>query len=103
VPAIRGDVQGTGSAEDTGNGDLTGRVLVPVEHTLPEPSRSTRFHQGRGQMLDHLLITREPAGPLPRLGLHNERLLDESAAFVADRKFPESGPAPVVAPFCVDN
>jgi hypothetical protein len=92
-----------GNAEDTGNGDLTGRVLGPIEHTLPEPSRYTRLHRGRGQMLDHLLITRKPAGPLPRLGLHNERPLDESAAFVADRRFPESGPAPVVAPFYVDN
>jgi hypothetical protein len=33
VLAIRGDV------EDTSNGDLAGRVLVPIEHTIPEPAR----------------------------------------------------------------
>lgn len=47
VPAIRGDV------EDTGNGELAGRVLVPVEQTIPAPARYTLFHHGRGQMLDH--------------------------------------------------
>lgn len=52
VLAIRGDV------EDTGNGDLAGRVLVPVEQTIPEPSRYTLFHHGRGLLLDHMLVTR---------------------------------------------
>jgi predicted extracellular nuclease len=49
VLAIRGNV------EDTGNGDLAGRVLVPVEQTIPEPARYTLFHQGRGNLLDHML------------------------------------------------
>lgn len=35
VLAIRGAV------EDTGNGELAGRVLVPIEHTVPEPARYT--------------------------------------------------------------
>ncbi|MDQ3825806.1 MAG: endonuclease/exonuclease/phosphatase family protein [Actinomycetota bacterium] len=38
VLAIRGNV------EDTGNGDLAGRVLVPIENTIPESSRYTLFH-----------------------------------------------------------
>jgi len=52
VMAIRGDV------ENTGNADLVGRVLVPIEHTIPAPARFTLYHQGRGEMLDHMLITR---------------------------------------------
>jgi endonuclease/exonuclease/phosphatase family metal-dependent hydrolase len=52
VMAIRGDV------ENTGNADLVGRVLVPIEHTIPAPARYTLYHQGRGEMLDHMLISR---------------------------------------------
>jgi predicted extracellular nuclease len=91
VLAIRGDV------EDTGNGDLAGRVLVPIEHTIPEPARYTLFHQGRGQMLDHLLVTRNLLAHYRGSEIHNELLHDESAAFAVDRKFPESDHAPVVA------
>jgi hypothetical protein len=43
VLAIRGDV------EDTGNGDLSGRVLVPIEHTIPGPARYTLY---RNQIVD---------------------------------------------------
>jgi predicted extracellular nuclease len=65
VLAIRGDI------EDTGNPALTGRVLVPIENTVPASSRYTLFHRDRGEML----------------------------AFADDRKFPESDHAPVVATF----
>jgi predicted extracellular nuclease len=93
VLAIRGDV------ENTGNGDLAGRVLVPIEHTIPESARYTLFHQGRGQMLDHLLVTRNLLAHYRGSEIHNELLHDESAAFADDRKFPESDHAPVVATF----
>jgi endonuclease/exonuclease/phosphatase family metal-dependent hydrolase len=93
VLAIRGAV------EDTGNAELTRRVLVPIEHTIPEPARYTLFHQGRGQMLDHMLITRNLLADYRGSEIHNELLHDESAAFAVDRKFPESDHAPVVATF----
>jgi len=91
VLAIRGNV------EDTGNGDLATRVLVPIEQTIPEPSRYTLFHQGKGQMLDHMLITRNLLAAYRGSEIHNEILHDESVAFAVDRKFPESDHAPVVA------
>jgi hypothetical protein len=47
-----------GAVEDTGNGDLDARVLVPIDNAVPEPARYTLCHQGRGQMLDHMLATR---------------------------------------------
>lgn len=93
VLAIRGDV------EDTGNGDLAGRVLVPIEHTIPEPARYTLYHHGKGQMLDHMLVTRNLLAHYRSSEIHNELLHDESAAFAIDRKFPESDHAPVVATF----
>jgi exonuclease III len=92
VMAIRGDV------ESTGNADLVGRVLVPIEHTIP-PARYTLYHQGRGEMLDHMLITRNLLAHYRRSEIHNEILHDESAAFAIERKYPESDHAPVVATF----
>ena len=93
VLAIRGNV------EDTGNGALANRVLVPVEQTIPASSRYTLFHQGRGEMLDHMLITRNLLAAYRGSEIHNEILHDESAAFGTDRKYPESDHAPVVATF----
>jgi endonuclease/exonuclease/phosphatase family metal-dependent hydrolase len=93
VAAIRGDV------EDTGNADLVNRVLVPIEHTIPAPARYTLFHHGRGEMLDHMLITRNLLAHYRGSEIHNEVLHDESVAFAVDRLYPESDHAPVVATF----
>lgn len=93
MQAIRGDV------EDTGNGALAGRVLVQLENTVPEPARYTLFHHGKGQMLDHLLVTRNLLAHYRGTEIHNELLHDESGAFATDIKYPESDHAPVVATF----
>jgi endonuclease/exonuclease/phosphatase family metal-dependent hydrolase len=93
VMAIRGTV------EDTGNAGLAARVLVPIENTVPASSRYTLFHQGRGEMLDHLLVTRNLLAHYRGSEIHNEVLHDESASFATDDKFPESDHAPVVATF----
>jgi exonuclease III len=97
VMAIRGTV------EDTGNAALSGRILVPIEHTVPQSSRYTLFHQGRGEMLDHMLVTRNLLAFYRGSEIHNEVLHDESAAFAVDRKYPESDHAPVVATFDVPD
>ena len=93
VLAIRGDV------EQTGNGDLARRVLVPIEQTIPEPSRFTLLFQGQGELIDHMLVTRNLLGNYRGSEIHNEILHDESLAFAVDRKFPESDHAPMVAEF----
>ncbi len=93
VRAIRGEV------ENTGNGDLVKRVLVPIEQTIPEPSRYTLFHQGKGELLDHMLVTRNLLAHYRGAEIHNEILHDESAAFAKDTKFPESDHAPMIATF----
>jgi hypothetical protein len=76
-----------------------GGFLVPIEHTIPAPARYTLYHQGRGEMLDHMLITRNLLAHYRGSEIHNEILRDESAAFAIDRKYPESDHAPVVATF----
>ncbi len=96
VLALRGNV------EDTGNGELANRVLVPVEQTVPASARYTLIHQGTGQMLDHMLITRNLLAHYRGSEIHNEILHDESVAFGTDRKYPESDHAPVVATFQFD-
>jgi endonuclease/exonuclease/phosphatase family metal-dependent hydrolase len=93
VTAIRGPV------EETGNPALVSRVLVPCENTIPEPSRYSLFHLGRGQMLDHILVSRPLLAHYRGSEIHNEVLPDESGAFRTDKKFPESDHAPVVATF----
>lgn len=93
VKALRGDV------EDTGNGALAGRVLLPCERTIPETSRYSLFHQGKGNMLDHVLASRPLLAHYRGAEIHNELLHDESIAFATDKKFPESDHAPVVATF----
>lgn len=93
VLAIRGDV------EDNGNADLAGRVLVPIEHSVAEPARYTLFHHGRGEMIDHMLMTRNLLASYRGSEIHNELLHDESIAFATDRNYPESDHAPVVATF----
>jgi endonuclease/exonuclease/phosphatase family metal-dependent hydrolase len=95
VVAIRGTV------EDTGNAALGARVLVPCENTVPADRRYSLIHQGRGEMIDHVLVSRALLAFYRGTEVHNEVLPDESGAFRTDVKFPESDHAPVVAEFVV--
>jgi endonuclease/exonuclease/phosphatase family metal-dependent hydrolase len=93
VAAIRGDV------ENTGNGKLANRVLLPCENSIPESSRYTLLHEGKGEMIDHLLISRNLLSFYKGSEIHNELLHDESISFATDKKYPEPDHAPIVASF----
>lgn len=93
VKALRGRV------EETGNPDLLGRIMIPCELTVPEPSRYSLLHLGKGEMIDHILCSRALLSSYRGTEIHNEVLPDESGAFRTDVKFPESDHAPVVAEF----
>jgi endonuclease/exonuclease/phosphatase family metal-dependent hydrolase len=93
IEAIRGDI------ENTGNGKLAKRVMVPCEQSIPEPSRFSLLHNGKGRMLDHLLVSRMLLAHYRGSEIHNELLHDESLAFATDILYPESDHAPVVAQF----
>jgi endonuclease/exonuclease/phosphatase family metal-dependent hydrolase len=86
-----------GEVENTDNGSLAGRVLLTCERTVPEPARFSLYHRGRGQMLDHVLVSRPLLAFYRSTEIHNEILHDESTAFATDVKYPESDHAPVVA------
>jgi endonuclease/exonuclease/phosphatase family metal-dependent hydrolase len=95
VMAIRGPV------EETGNPLHGPRVMVPCENNIPESTRYSLFHLGRGEMIDHILVSRPMLAFFQHAEIHNEVLPDESGAFRVDTQFPESDHAPVVAEFSV--
>lgn len=86
-----------GPVEETGNPEHARRALVACEMNIPESSRFSLLHLGRGEMIDHILISRPLLGGFRHAEIHNESLHDESGAFRTDAKFPESDHAPVVA------
>ena len=88
-----------GPVEETGNPEHAPRVMIPCENNIPEPSRFSLLHLGKGEMLDHVLASRNMIQYFKGTEIHNEALPDESGAFRTDDKFPESDHAPVVASF----
>lgn len=93
VSAIRGRV------EDTRNPALRNRVMIPCEASVPDSRRYTLLHEGRGAMLDHILVSQALMPFYRGTEIHNETLPDESTAFNTDVLFPESDHAPVVSEF----
>jgi endonuclease/exonuclease/phosphatase family metal-dependent hydrolase len=93
VRTIRGD------EEDTMNGHLAARVLVPLERSLPPDSRFTVIHHGRPVTLDHILVSRPLLGWFREARVHNEALGDELVGPAIVHGSPESYHAPVVAEF----
>ena len=90
---VRGDL------EDTGNGALASRSLVPLERALPESQRFSVLHQGRRLMLDHMLVSRPLLAFHQAVEVHNEALGDELVAYATGSHSPESFHAPLVASF----
>jgi hypothetical protein len=88
-----------GLEENTANGALAGRVMVPVEHSLAADRRFTVIHQGRRQMLDHVVVSVALLGYFKSSEIHNEALTDELVGYAAVAASPVSYHAPVVAVF----
>ena len=88
-----------GDEEDTGNGHLAMRMLVPLERSLPETLRYSVIHHGRPVMLDHILVSRSLLGSYLGAEIHNEALGDELVSPASVHGTPESYHAPVVAEF----
>jgi endonuclease/exonuclease/phosphatase family metal-dependent hydrolase len=93
VRTIRGD------EEDTGNGHLASRTLVPAERSLAEDQRFSVIHHGRQIMPDHILLSRPLLGWYRGAEVHNEALGDELVSPALVRAPPDSYHAPVVAAF----
>ncbi|OAN46614.1 endonuclease [Paramagnetospirillum marisnigri] len=88
-----------GDEEDTGNGHLAMRMLVPVERSLPESARFSVIHHGHPVLLDHILVSRPLLGSFLTAELHTETLGDELVSPAGISGPPESYHAPMVAEF----
>ncbi|WP_207456212.1 endonuclease/exonuclease/phosphatase family protein [Azospirillum sp. SYSU D00513] len=97
VRIIRADL------DETGNGRLATRALVPLERSIPEERRFSVLHGGEGVMLDHLLVSRSLLGWFREVELHNEALGDELLAHATVANSPESYHAPLVAAFMLPD
>ena len=73
--------------------------MVPVEHSLAADRRFTVIHQGRHQMLDHVLVSTALLGHYQGSEIHNEALTDELVGYAAVEASPVSYHAPVIAIF----
>lgn len=93
VEAIRGDL------ENTGNPTLAPRVMIASERNIPEPARFSLLHNGKGKMLDHILVSRTLLAYFRGSEIHNETLHDHSTAYRRPFLHPESDHAPVIARF----
>lgn len=88
-----------GEVEETGNAALAGRVLTPLELSLPADRRFSVRHYGHTLMLDHIMVSRGLLAQFRKAEIHNELLTDELLAFFAGRRDADSYHAPVVAEF----
>ena len=87
------------AGENTATCALAGRVMVPVELSLAADRRFTVIHQGRREMLDHIMVSRALLGHFQISDIHNEALTDELVGYAAVTASPVSYHAPVVAVF----
>jgi endonuclease/exonuclease/phosphatase family metal-dependent hydrolase len=88
-----------GPVEETGNPEHAPRRMIPCENNIPSSGRFSLYHLGRGEMIDHVIVSRPLFRFFDHTEIHNEALPDESGAFRTDDKFPESDHAPVIAEF----
>jgi hypothetical protein len=73
--------------------------MIPCERNIPEPARFSLLHNGKGKMLDHIMVSRTMLAFFRRSEIHNELLHDQSILFTSRVFYPESDHAPVIAEF----
>ncbi|WP_339719194.1 endonuclease/exonuclease/phosphatase family protein [uncultured Paraglaciecola sp.] len=88
-----------GRVENTGNPDLRDTVLLPCSSAIAESIKFSHLHHGKGNLLDHMLISQSMYHLFVKADIFNENLHDESLPFASDSKFPESDHAPFLATF----
>lgn len=92
-----------GTVAENNNPELRSKMMYPCEYNVPEDQRYSLFHHGKGEMIDHVIVSGSLLPYFERTAIFNEFLPDKSVAFATDKKFPESDHAPVMAYFQVPN
>ena len=77
--------------------------MLLCEKTIPESSRFSLLHQGKGRMLDHVMVSRSLLTYYRGVEIHNKFLHDESLAFATEKLYPESDHTPVIAEFALPD
>jgi endonuclease/exonuclease/phosphatase family metal-dependent hydrolase len=88
-----------GAAEDTGNQQLAARTMVVLDRALETARRFSIIHNGRPQMLDHILVSHGLYGQFRGIEVHNEALGDEAVGYAKGMEAMGSYHAAVVANF----
>lgn len=88
-----------GAEQDTGNGALAVQSLIVLDRAVDEGRRFSVIHQGRPQMLDHILASRAMYGRFVAIEVHNEALSDEAVGYARVDRPTGSYHACVVAEF----
>lgn len=91
-----------GAEQDTGNGALAAASLIVLDRAIPNDRRFSVVHQGRPQMLDHILCSRALYGRFRSIESHNEALSDEAVGYARVDRPTGSYHACVVAEFAGD-
>lgn len=88
-----------GAEQDTGNGALAVQSMIVLDRAVSSGQRHSVIHQGRPQMLDHILVSRSLYGRFETIEVHNEALADEAVGYARVDRPAGSYHACVVAEF----
>jgi predicted extracellular nuclease len=88
-----------GRVENTGNPDLRASVLLPCSSAIATSIKFSHLHHGKGNLLDHMLISQSMYQLFVKADIFNENLLNESLPFTSDIKYPESDHVPFLTTF----
>jgi endonuclease/exonuclease/phosphatase family metal-dependent hydrolase len=93
----------TGVEQDTGNGDLADAALIVLDRAICADRRFSVIHQGRPQMLDHILASRSCYARFRAIEVFNEALSDEAVGYARVDRPSGSYHACVVAEFADED
>lgn len=88
-----------GAEQDTGNGALAVQSMIVLDRAIDDGRRYSVIHQGRPQMLDHILVSRSLYGHFEAIEVQNEALADEAVGYARVDRPAGSYHACVVAEF----
>jgi len=88
-----------GSMREVSNPDLGPFIMVPCEFNVPLDKRYSLLHHGKGNMLDHVIVSKSLYPYWKGTEIFNELIPDKSIAFSLPEYYPESDHAPVIAQF----
>jgi endonuclease/exonuclease/phosphatase family metal-dependent hydrolase len=88
-----------GSMREVSNPDLGPFIMVPCEFNVPLDQRFSLLHHGKGNMLDHVIVSKSLYPYWKGTEIFNELVPDKSIAFSMPEYYPESDHAPVIATF----